>query len=35
MQGFMFLAIIGTEKDTLVFYWTQIVDRQMDEQMEC
>ena len=26
MQGFMILAIIGTEKDTLVFYITQIVD---------
>ena len=26
MQGFMVLAIIGTEKDTLVFYSTQIVD---------
>ena len=26
MQGFMILAIIGTEKDTLVFYSTQIVD---------
>ena len=22
MQGFMILAIIGTEKYTLVFYWT-------------
>ena len=30
MQGFMFLAIIGTEKDTLVFYSTQIVDGRMD-----
>ena len=26
MQGFMVLAIIGTEKDNLVFYSTQIVD---------
>ena len=26
MQGFMVLAIIGTEKDALVFYLTQIVD---------
>ena len=26
MQGFMILAIIGTKKDTLVFYSTQIVD---------
>ena len=28
MQGFMFLAILGTEKDTLVFYSTEIVGRQ-------
>ena len=38
MQGFMILAITGTEKDTLVFYSTQIVDRltdrQKDERME-
>ena len=26
MQGLMVLAIIGTEKETLVFYATQIVD---------
>ena len=26
MQGFMILAIIGTEKDILIFYSTQIVD---------
>ena len=26
MQGFMILGIIGIEKDTLVFYSTQIVD---------
>ena len=26
MQAFMILAIIGTEKDTLVFYSKQIVD---------
>ena len=26
MQGFMILANIGTEKDTLVFYTMQIVD---------
>ena len=26
MKAFMILAIIGTEKDNLVFYLTQIVD---------
>ena len=26
MQGFMILALIGTEIDTLVFYSMQIVD---------
>ena len=26
MQGFMILTIIGTEKNTIVFYSTQIVD---------
>ena len=30
MQGCMILAIIGTEKDTLVFYSTQIVDGRTD-----
>ena len=30
MQDFMILGIIGTEKDTLVFYSTQIVDGQTD-----
>ena len=34
MQGFMTVAIIGTEKDTLVFYWTQIVAARMDGQMD-
>ena len=33
MQGFMILAIIGTEKDTLVFYLTQIVDGRTDRRM--
>ena len=30
MQDFMILAIIGTEKDTLVFYSTQIVAGRTD-----
>ena len=30
MQGFMILAGIGTEKDTLVFYSTQTVDGQTE-----
>ena len=30
MQGFIILAIIGTEKDTLVFYSMQNVDRRTD-----
>ena len=38
MQGFMILAITGTEKDTLVFYLTQIVDgwtyRQTDGKLD-
>ena len=34
MQGFMILAFIGTEKDTLVFYLTQIVDGRTDEGIE-
>ena len=33
MQGFMILAIIGTEKDTLVFYSTQIVDGRTDGKL--
>ena len=33
MQGFMFLAIIGTEKDTLVFHSTQIVDGRTDGKL--
>ena len=33
MEGFMVLAVIGTEKDTLVFYSMQIVDGWMDGQM--
>ena len=33
MQGFMILAIIGTEKDTLIFYSTQIVDGRMDRKL--
>ena len=31
MQAFMILAIIGTEKDTLVFYSMQVVDGRTDE----
>ena len=31
MQGFMILVIIGTEKDTLVFYYT----RNKTKSMEC
>ena len=34
MQGFMILAIIGIEKDTLVFYSTQIVDGRTDKRIE-
>ena len=34
MEAFMILAIIGTEKDTLVFYSMQIVDGRTDKQME-
>ena len=30
MQSFMIIAIIGTEKDTLVSYLTQIVDGQRE-----
>ena len=33
MQGFMILAIIGTEKDPLVFYLTQIVDGWTDGKL--
>ena len=39
MQGFTVLAIIGTEKDTLVFYLTQMLtegrtDERTDERKE-
>ena len=34
MQGFMFLAFIGTEKDTLVFYSMRIVDGQTDRRTD-
>ena len=30
MQGFMILAIIGTEKDTLVFYYIAIIGTEKD-----
>ena len=33
MQAFMILAIIVTEKDTLVFYSTKIDDGQMDGKL--
>ena len=32
MQGSMIIASIGTEKNTLVFYSTQIVDGRTDGQ---
>ena len=34
MQGFMILAIIGTETDTLVFYSMQIVDGRTDRRAD-
>ena len=34
MQAFMILAIIDTDKDTLVFYSTQIVDGRTDGQTD-
>ena len=33
MQGFMILAIIGTEKDTLVFYLTHILTKSVESEM--
>ena len=33
MQGFMVLAIIGTEKDTLVFYSSEILIKSMECEM--
>ena len=34
MQGFMILAIIDTEKDTLVFYSTQIIEGRTDRRTD-
>ena len=33
MQGFMILAIIGTEKDTLLFYSHEILTKSMEREM--
>ena len=33
MQGFMILAIIGTEKDTLVFTPSEILAKSMKREM--
>ena len=33
MQGFMILAIIGTEKDTLVFNSTRNLTKSMEREM--
>ena len=33
MQGFIILAIIGTEKDTLVFYSSRNLTKSMEREM--
>ena len=33
MQGYMILASIGTEKDALVFYSTEILTKSMEREM--
>ena len=33
MQGFMILASMGSQKDTLVFFWTEILTKSMEREM--